>query len=73
MALKPKKRAEERSPMHLRLSREERTQLDRVAARLGLSPSATIRFLVNAEDKRGASEPSLATLAAFPALWRERD
>lgn len=42
--------------MHLRLSREERCQLNRVAARLALSPSATIRFLVNAEDRRNASE-----------------
>lgn len=52
-----KTRAAERRPMHLRLSPEERRQLDRVAVRLGLSPSSAIRYLVNAEDRRGAPEP----------------
>jgi hypothetical protein len=39
-----------RKPLHVRMSGEERCQLARVAARLALSPSATIRFLINRED-----------------------
>ena len=65
--------AEERRSLHARWSSAERCELNRVAARLGLSPSATLRFLVHAEELRGSSEPSLEMLAAFPGLWRERD
>ena len=70
----PRRRpAEERRSLHARCSSEQRCELNRVAARLGLSPSATLRFLVHAEDLRGSLEPSLEMLAAFPGLWRERD
>jgi hypothetical protein len=58
--------------MHLRLSPEERCQLTRVAARLGLSPSAAIRHLVHIEDERGAAEVSLETMFRYGAhLWRD--
>jgi hypothetical protein len=45
-----KRASRTRTPLHVRMSVEERCQLARVAARLALSPSATIRFLINRED-----------------------
>jgi hypothetical protein len=69
---KPKPRREERHPMHLRLSPEERTQLNRAAARLGLSPSSAIRFLVNAEDRRVVSDPPVDMMTLmFSGLFSE--
>jgi hypothetical protein len=59
-----------RKPMHVRMSREERCQLARVAARLALSPSAAIRFLINRED---ATSPAMQSDAvpATPVDTRE--
>jgi hypothetical protein len=54
-----------RKPLHVRMSPEERCKLARVAARLGLSPSATIRFLVHREDAASAAQPT--AVAATPA------
>jgi hypothetical protein len=69
---KPKASAEERRPMHLRLSDDERCQLNRVASRLELSPSATLRFLVNAEDQRSASDASVDMMTlTFAGLFFE--
>lgn len=68
---KPKKKTEERQPMHLRLSSQERCQLNRVAARHALSPSATLRFLVQAEDQRAPQNEVVAARYKYPYLWTD--